>query len=82
MCIVICSLGRHLLTPNTSVPWNLPPAVSTLPPPFTLVTHTSLTHRRLEHTHTHMIYVRTVPTALYLTKAILDLKTFVLFVFP
>lgn len=28
------------------------PAVSTLPPPFTLVTRASLTHRCLEHAHT------------------------------
>lgn len=65
MCIVICSLGRHLLTPIvTSLPWNLSPAVSTLPPPFTSVTHTSLTHRRLEHTH----WFTYTHTALCLTK--------------
>lgn len=62
MCIVIRSLGRHPLTPIvTSVPWNLSAAVSTLPPPFTSVTHTSLTQCRLEHAFT-LIYASACST--------------------
>lgn len=52
MCTESCSLGRHLLTPIvTSLSWNLSPAVSTLPPLFTSVTH--MTRCRLSKTHTH-----------------------------
>lgn len=62
MCIVICSLGRHLLSPIvTSLLWNLSSAVSTLPPPFIPVTHTSLTHCRLEYTRT-LVYECTYST--------------------
>lgn len=70
MCTESCSLGRHLLTPIvTSLPWNLSPTVSTLPPLFTSVTH--MTRCRLSKTHTHtntIMQAHRTPAALCLTK--------------